>query len=107
MIFNHLKNFFRGWIIGDFVPSLIQTDKFEIGILTHKKDEYWAPHYHKIATEYNVVLNGIVEINEQIFEKNDIFIIYPNEISIPKFLTDVEILVIKVPSIPNDKYLVE
>jgi hypothetical protein len=37
----------------------------------------------------------------------DIFIVYPFEIADPEFLTDCEVICVKVPGIQNDKVVVE
>ena len=94
----------RGWFIGDFKPSILRTDKFEVGILTHKKGEYWPPHFHKEAIEYNVLLEGKMKVQETIINTEDIFIFKKGEIADPEFLEDCKVLVVKVPSIPRDKY---
>ena len=43
-------------------------------------------------------------IKSEIFNSGDVFIIYPNEIADPNFLEDCELIVVKMPSIINDKY---
>lgn len=101
-----LKNFTRGWFIGNFEPSVLRQEYFEVGVLEHKKGEHWPTHFHKIATEYNVLLKGSMEINGEKIETGDIFIIDALEISAPIFLEDCKVLVIKTPSIPTDKYVI-
>jgi len=101
----NLKDFHRGWIIGDFEPNILRTKHFEVGVLKHKKGEDWPRHHHKIATEYNVLLKGKMTINGIPIKKNEIFVIEPGEITKAEFQTDCKILVIKTPSIPTDKYL--
>lgn len=99
-----LTDFFRGWIIGDFEPSVLRTKEFEVGLVSHKKDEFWPNHVHKISTEFNVLVSGKMSINNIVIEPKTIFIIKPGEASKAIFLEDCEVLVIKTPSIPNDKY---
>lgn len=101
-----LTNYTRGWFIGHFEPSILKSEAFEVAVLTHKKDEFHAPHYHAIAIEYNVVVEGTIKVNGQILSIHDIFVFEQNEIATVEFLTDCRILCIKVPSIPNDKYIV-
>ena len=36
-----LSDYTRGWIIGDFEPSIFRTKDFEVAVLNHKKDEEW------------------------------------------------------------------
>ena len=100
------NEFIRGWFIGDFFQSIIKTNKYEIGLLTHNKNEIWDFHYHKEADEINFLLEGRMIINENILEKNSLFIIQKNQITCPKFLEDCKIICIKIPSVPSDKYIV-
>ena len=99
-----LKDFFRGWIIGNFEPSLFKTKDFEVGIIVHKKGEKWPVHYHKLAIEYNVLIFGKMKINGVDISAGDIFIIEKNEISDSQFIEDCTILCLKVPSVIGDKY---
>jgi quercetin dioxygenase-like cupin family protein len=99
-----LDSMIRGWFIGDFEPSILKVKNFEVGILEFKKGHKKPPHYHKISTEYNVLLSGNFTTNGIHFKEGDIFIIQPNEIVDPEFHTDCRILCVKVPSAPNDKY---
>lgn len=100
-----LKDFQRGWFIGNFEPTLLKVKDFEVGIMSHKKGEFWPKHHHKISTEYNVVLKGRLTINGVLLKKNQIFVIEPGEITKAEFKTDCKVLVIKTPSVPGDKYI--
>jgi len=104
MIKHNIKDFWRGWFIGNFEPSILKTDQFEVGMLTHAKGETWAKHYHKIGTEYNLLLKGRMNICNQEINEGEIFILEPNEIADPIFLEDCIVLCVKAPSIPGDKY---
>lgn len=97
---------YRGWIIGDFDPSLLKTKDFEVGILHHPKGEKWPAHYHKIATEYNVLISGSMRLCDVELKAGDTFILEPNEIADPVFHEDCTIVCVKVPSDTKDKYLV-
>ena len=99
-----LNEMYRGWFIGDFEPSILRTKEFEVGILDFNKGEKKPPHYHKISTEYNILLSGNFTTNGINLEEGDIFVIYPDEIVDPEFHTDCKILCIKTPSLPKDKY---
>lgn len=104
MKIKNIQDMKRGWLIGDFEPSILRTKDFEVGILTHKKGEFWSAHLHKESEEYNLLLDGKMEINGVLIEPGTIFIIEKNEISKPEFLEDCRVLVVKVPSLPGDKY---
>jgi len=101
-----LKDFTRGWIIGDFDPSILRTKDFEVGVLTHTKGEFWSPHYHKIAQEINVLLSGSMSCNGKLFAPGDIFVFDQGEVCSPIFHEDCKILVVKIPSVIGDKYAV-
>jgi quercetin dioxygenase-like cupin family protein len=96
-----------GWFVGNFEPSVFKTKNFEVGYLKHKKGDMWDKHYHKHATEINLIVRGRVKVNDEIYSKGDIFIIEPNETIDPLFLEDTEVVVVKAPSIMNDKYVLE
>lgn len=104
MIVNNIKNYHRGWFLGNFQPSIFQTKEFEVAILTHTKGEYWPEHYHKIATEINVLLEGKMSVNGIEINVNDIFVFEPNESSAPIFYENCKVLCIKTPSVIGDKY---
>lgn len=106
MIIRNLSEFTRGWFIGDFSPSVLQSKDFEVGILKHPKGQKWAYHYHAVATEYNVLLSGKMIIQGITIEPNTVFVLSPNEISDSEFVEDCTILCVKTPSIPGDKFLV-
>lgn len=107
MKLDKLSNYHRGWIIGNFDPSIIKTSGFEVGLLSHHKGEKWPKHYHQYQEEINVLISGKMSLNGEIILPNDIFILEPGEIAEPEFLEDCLILVIKHPSIPGDKHVVE
>jgi quercetin dioxygenase-like cupin family protein len=104
MIKRNIKEFWRGWFIGNFEPSILKTDQFEVALINHVKDEKWSAHYHAIATEYNLLVSGKMQICGETIEPGDIFVLEPNEIADPEFLEDCQVLCVKVPSINGDKY---
>lgn len=101
---HHIDDFKGGWFVGDFSPSLLKTNQFEVSMKIHPKGEIWPKHYHKLATEYNCVVVGKVEIDGEIYESGDIFVIHPYFVVDPTFLEDCHIVCVKTPSVMNDKY---
>jgi quercetin dioxygenase-like cupin family protein len=99
-----INDMVRGWFIGDFEPSVLRTKDFEVGILSHKKDEVWPKHYHSIATEYNVLISGKMHICGETIGAGTIFVIEPNEVADPIFLEDCTVVTVKTPSVIGDKY---
>jgi len=104
MRFDNLKNYERNWVVGNFEPSLFKTESVDIGILYCKKNESGDLHYHLNHTEYNIIIDGCVNINNILLNKGDIFIYEPKDKSDLFFVEDTILLVIKNPSTKNDKH---
>ena len=105
MQFHNLGDFHRGWIIGDFEPTILRTANFEVCVTFHVKDEPTVRHYHSASKEYNVVLDGQIEVGGKTLAKGDIFVYEENEVSDVQFRADTSLLVVRVPSLPRDKFL--
>lgn len=99
-----IEDMTAGWFIGNFNPSAYNTTDFEVGYKLHKQGESWPIHYHKIATEITYLLRGRMTIGGRELTTGDIFTIFPYEVADPVFLEDCEVIIIKVPSVPGDKY---
>lgn len=99
-----IADYVRGWFIGDFEPTVLRTKNFEVGLLFHKKNEYWSPHYHKNSVEYNVLVSGKMVVQGKEINEGDVFIFEKGEVADPIFLEDCTLVCVKVPSIPSDKY---
>jgi len=95
-----------GWFVGDFQPTVFKTNKFEVGFHQYKKGQHWPSHYHKLTTEINYVISGEMKIGGKLLTTGDIFIIHPNEIADPEYLTDCELIVTRDGSFKNDKYII-
>ena len=101
-----LENFTKGWFVGDFAPSLFKTKQFEVGFLTRTNGAVEPLHYHRFSTEITLVIKGKIKIHGKNFEAGDIFIVEPWEVVDPEILEDTQLCIIKVPSIPGDKYII-
>lgn len=101
----NLNDFFKGWIFGGFVPSLLINEKFEIAIKKYNKGDFENSHVHKISTEYTVIVEGEVKMNNIIYKENDVILINPGEYTDFNVLSDrCTTCVVKIPSSKNDKY---
>ena len=100
----NLADMFKGWFIGDFEPSLFKTNAVEVGVKKYLAGNYENAHFHKIATEFTVIISGEVEMNGVIFKENDIIKIVPNVVTNFKAITDVITVVVKLPGANDDKY---
>jgi len=106
MILHKLKDMIGGWFVGDFDPSVLKTNVVEVGVKEYTAGEIENTHYHKIATEITVIIEGEVEMNGIRYSAGDILIIDPNESTDFKALTKVVNVVVKFPGATNDKYKV-
>jgi mannose-6-phosphate isomerase-like protein (cupin superfamily) len=101
-----VNNYTRGWLIGNFEPSIRKETEYEVGLLNHKKNEKWAFHYHKESTEINILLSGKMVINNKELKAGHVFIFDKNIIACPIFLDNCKIICIKIPSVPGDKMII-
>ena len=94
----------KGWFIGNFTPTLFATEAVEVAIKEYPAgfSEEW--HYHKIATEFTVIVSGEVAMNGHHYQKGDIIVIPPGEGTDFRALTDVVTTVVKLPGATSDKY---
>jgi len=100
-----LENMFKGWFIGDFEPTLFPSKDFEVAIKYYKKGDNEKSHTHKISTEYTIIVQGEVLMNDIHYKDKDIIVIEPNEYTDFNCLSDVITCVVKTPSSKDDKYL--
>lgn len=99
-----LKDMKGGWFCGNFEPTAFKTEAFEASLKVHPKGEKWAHHFHRKVTEINLLVTGNMILQDKELFAGDIFIIEPFEIADPEFLTDCQIVCIKVPgNYPKDK----
>ena len=104
---HNLEDMVKGWFIGNFNPTLFATNDVEVGVKQYKAGDFEGSHYHKIATEFTVIVNGTVEMSGNTYNDGDIIKINPGVSTDFKAITDVVTLVVKIPGANNDKYLTE
>lgn len=101
-----LDNMTKGWFIGNFEPSLGKTNDMEVAVKSYNAGDYEEKHYHKIATEYTVVVKGRVKMFDKEFGEGDIVVAEPGDATDFTALTDAMNVVVKIPGANDDKYLV-
>jgi hypothetical protein len=106
MKLHKLKDMFRGWIVGNFEPSLYKTDDVEIAVKNYKAGDKEEKHYHKIATEITIISDGKVRMNGTIYGTGDIITIEPGEATDFEVLEDTITTVVKLPCVKDDKFIV-
>ena len=97
---------FKGWVVGDFEPTLYNTKDVEVAVKKYNSGDYEPLHYHKIATEITIIGKGKVLMNGKEYKTGDIITIKPGEKTDFKVLEDTLSTVVKLPCVKNDKYIV-
>ena len=95
-----------GWFVGDFEPTVLRTSSCEVACKRYAKGATESVHVHRIATEVTVILGGRARMGQRVFESGDIVLLEPGEATDFEALEDVTTVVVKMPSVANDKYLV-
>ena len=106
-VFFTVDNLKGGWFVGDFNPTCYKTQACEVSYKIHHQGEIWDHHYHKLADEINYLISGKMTINDVDLVAPCVFVIEKGEVARPVFKTDVALVVVKIPGIPNDKYVVQ
>jgi mannose-6-phosphate isomerase-like protein (cupin superfamily) len=104
---HHIDNFDKGWFVGDFKPTLVPNQDMEVAVKYYTKGQVEPWHHHKVAVEYTMIVYGKVQMQDQVFEKGAIIEIAPGESTNFIVLEDTATVVVKFPSVKNDKYLDE
>ena len=102
-IFN-LENMIGGWFIGDFSPSVIKENGFEVGLKKYKSGTYEDKHVHKVSYEITVIVSGKVKMNNKEFSEGEIIYLEPGEAADFLALENTVTCVVKSPSRTKDKY---
>ena len=101
----NLEDMVRGWFVGNFQPTVLQTNDVEVAVKEYQTGfkEEW--HYHKIATEVTVVVRGKVKMNGVEYGEGSIIVVEPGEGTNFEVLESTITVVVKVPGANHDKYL--
>ncbi len=106
MITRHLTEMVGGWMVGDFDPVCLRTAACEVACKTYPAGTGEAAHVHRIATELTLIASGRATMNGRTFATGDIVILEPGEPTDFLALEDTTTVVVKMPSVLGDKYLV-
>lgn len=99
-----IGEFKRGWVVGDFLPSLVRTKDFEVAVQYWKAGEGEPKHVHRMADEITIIVSGDVKMNGLVYHDGDVLLIKAGEGTDFNPITDVATCVIKIPSVIGDKY---
>ena len=101
---NNLSEMVGGWFIGNFEPSVLNSSDFEVSVKYYKEGDVERSHLHKLAIEITVVVDGSIEMCNEVFGKGDIIMLEKGEATSFRAITNAVTVVVKTPSITNDKY---
>jgi mannose-6-phosphate isomerase-like protein (cupin superfamily) len=105
MKFNSLKNMAGGWFVGDFTPAVLRSADFETAVKYYRRGQKEPCHHHKVAEEITVVAAGRVRMCGREFADGDIIHLQPGDSTEFEALEDAITVVVKRPSVADDKYL--
>jgi hypothetical protein len=75
-----------------------------VAVKKYQKGDRENAHHHKIATEFTLIIDGVIRMCGEEFFSGEIVKINPNEITDFEAITNVTTVVIKLPGANNDKY---
>ena len=99
-----LNDFTKGWIVGDFSPSLHKNPHVEVSVKKFKAGDVEKSHMQKISTEITIIVTGTIRLGDNYFLQNDVVDIPPLEFADFEAITDCDLVCIKFPSIASDKF---
>ena len=100
----HLDNMTKGWFVGGFFPTTFSTQDVEVGVKKYVQGDKEEAHYHKIAHEITLVLEGEIKICGQTLGPGEIIVIEPEEVSSFEALTASRLVFVKSPGGLGDKH---
>lgn len=100
-----LEDMTGGWFVGDFSPTVLRTSACEVAVKSYQAgaEEGW--HWQEEATELTAIVSGSAEMAGLVLTAGDVIMLEPGEQDASGFraLTDVTLVAVKLPSLPNDK----
>lgn len=103
----NIKECLHGWFIGNFDDSILKTEDFEVAYMKWKKGPFPDLHFQRVATEYNFIIRGSCTVNGVKYREGDFFMFEPYVVNEGGWDEPSECIVVKTPSIPSDKQVVE
>ena len=96
----------RGWVAGNFEPSVFKTKKFEVSVKRYNKGDKEKAHFHKKYNEVTIVISGKIQMNSIEYKQDDIILISKKEVTDFLALEDSVTVVIRDGSNIKDKYII-
>lgn len=99
-----LQDMVKGWFVGDFSPAALRTSACEVAVKHYRAGDHEALHHHLVATEITLIISGEVEMMGRRWGPGDIVVAEPGDATEFRAHTDAINVVVKLPSVPSDKY---
>jgi hypothetical protein len=106
MKIDRLESMVRGWFVGPFEPSVLKTESCEVSIRRYKAGDKEAAHYHRVATEITVIVEGEARMCGKTLTAGDIVTLNPCDVADFEAIDDLLTVVVKVPGAKHDKFIV-
>jgi quercetin dioxygenase-like cupin family protein len=107
MTHTHLADMVGGWFVGNFEPTTLKTSACEVALKRYAAGATEAAHVHRIATEVTLIASGRARMCGREFVAGDIITLQPGDVTGFVAIEDTTTVVVKMPSVAGDKYLVE
>ncbi len=101
---HHLDQFTRGWIVGDFAPTILPLKEAELMVRSYRAGDREARHVHRMTHEITVIVTGIFKMNGVRLGPGDIVHLEPGTPADFECLEDGSNVAFKTPSVKGDKY---
>src|SRR5712691_12338919 len=95
-----------GWFVGAFEPTCLKTAACEVAYKQYEAGTTDQLHMHRVATELTLIAWGRALMNGQVLGAGDIVVLQPGEAAEFEALEATATVVVKLPSVGGDKYLV-
>jgi hypothetical protein len=99
------ENMRGGWFVGDFSPTVFRTSAAEVAVKRYAAGDREPSHHHKRADEVTLVVTGRVVMQGTTLGPGAIVHLARGESADFLALEPSVTVVVKVPSVPDDKYL--
>lgn len=99
-----LSDMKKGWFVGNFVPTALHTEGVEVAFRPFQAGAKEARHVHRVATEITVICSGEARMNGVLYTAGDIIVLDPHEESDFEGVQAGTVVIVKMPSVPGDKY---
>jgi mannose-6-phosphate isomerase-like protein (cupin superfamily) len=106
LIINRLEQMTGGWFLGNFSPTIYETDSAEVCVKTYKAGDTEPLHMQLTAVEVTVIITGNASMSGVEVFPGDVIRIDPLEPADFVALTDVTLVAVKSPSKPEDKVVI-